>query len=65
MFILIKILSNFGITDSGGPLACPLNGTTVLTGIVSWGNDCAEPYFPGVYSRVQAFSDWIYENTGI
>lgn len=41
--------------DSGGPLVC--NGT--LTGIVSWGIDCAKPLFPGVYTNVLSYSQWI------
>ncbi|XP_065090119.1 trypsin alpha-3-like [Ochlerotatus camptorhynchus] len=42
--------------DSGGPVA--LNG--YLIGIVSWGYGCAAPKYPGVYSNVFAFRNWIY-----
>jgi secreted trypsin-like serine protease len=39
--------------DSGGPLQAPLSaGGYRLVGITSWGEGCAEPGFPGVYTRV-------------
>ncbi|KAH8380847.1 hypothetical protein KR200_007996, partial [Drosophila serrata] len=46
--------------DSGGPLV--VNGK--LTGIVSWGEGCARPNYPGVYSNVAHFKDWIAKQTG-
>jgi len=47
--------------DSGGPLVEDSTGNQV--GIVSWGNGCAEAGYPGVYTEVAYFRDWITENT--
>lgn len=39
--------------DSGGPLEAPLQeGGYRLVGVTGWGEGCAEPDFPGVYTRV-------------
>nr|CAH0102262.1 unnamed protein product [Daphnia galeata] len=46
--------------DSGGPLVT-LN-PNVLVGVVSWGNGCADPGYPGVYTRVASFTNWIKSN---
>merc|ERR1712228_516183 len=46
--------------DSGGPMI--VKGTpNVQVGIVSWGYGCADPDYPGVYSRVSEKIDWINE----
>uniref|UniRef100_A0A8C6XNS2 Peptidase S1 domain-containing protein n=1 Tax=Naja naja TaxID=35670 RepID=A0A8C6XNS2_NAJNA len=43
--------------DSGGPVACD----GFLQGIVSWGVGCALPGYPGVYTKVCKYVDWIHE----
>merc|ERR1712223_2226339 len=51
--------------DSGGPFVCNNNGKAVVAGVVSWGNGCADPDFPGVYARTTYVLDWIKANLGL
>ncbi len=47
--------------DSGGPMTMlgPDNTTHYQEGIVSWGDGCAQPGKPGVYTRVPNYYSWI------
>ncbi|CAG2167924.1 unnamed protein product [Oppiella nova] len=52
--------------DSGGPMTMQLDGREgryVQIGITSWGKGCAEPKYPGVYTKVSYYIDWIQSNT--
>ncbi|XP_033189940.1 clotting factor B isoform X1 [Bombus vancouverensis nearcticus] len=48
--------------DSGGPLMLRADGRWIQIGIVSFGNKCGEPGYPGVYTRVTEYIDWIRSN---
>ncbi|XP_034062125.1 serine protease 27-like isoform X3 [Gymnodraco acuticeps] len=45
--------------DSGGALVSKQGGFWIQDGVVSFGQGCATPNFPGVYSRVSRYQDWI------
>jgi len=52
--------------DSGGPLNCPLSGSTVVAGVTSWGvssalGNCLQTY-PSVYTRTSTYLTWISQN---
>ncbi|NWT46182.1 OVCH2 protein, partial [Chroicocephalus maculipennis] len=51
--------------DSGGPLVCPSednSGFYTLHGITSWGMGCGRKSYPGVYTNVGVFVDWIKQS---
>ncbi len=45
--------------DSGGPLAIESGRLWYQVGITSWGEGCAERNYPGVYTRIANYSQWI------
>uniref|UniRef100_A0A3B3WK18 Uncharacterized protein n=1 Tax=Poecilia mexicana TaxID=48701 RepID=A0A3B3WK18_9TELE len=51
--------------DSGGPHATNYKGTWFLTGIVSWGEGCAQKGKYGIYTHVSRYYPWIVQKTGI
>ncbi|KAK7922483.1 hypothetical protein WMY93_009385 [Mugilogobius chulae] len=51
--------------DSGGPHANLQQDTWFLTGIVSWGEECAKEGKYGVYTRVSLYYSWIKYVMGV
>uniref|UniRef100_A0A3B3VIY1 Peptidase S1 domain-containing protein n=1 Tax=Poecilia latipinna TaxID=48699 RepID=A0A3B3VIY1_9TELE len=51
--------------DSGGPLMVQLQNSSqwVQAGIVSFGEGCAVPMKPGVYTRVSQYQSWINDTS--
>ncbi|XP_051746581.1 trypsin-2-like isoform X2 [Ctenopharyngodon idella] len=50
--------------DSGGPMVSRNGSVWIQSGIVSFGNGCADPKYPGVYARVSQYNNWINYNIG-
>lgn len=42
--------------DSGGPFVI---NSTILAGIISWGEGCALPGYPGVYTNLAVLADFV------
>ncbi|KAM7338261.1 hypothetical protein ACRRTK_001745 [Alexandromys fortis] len=49
--------------DSGGPHVTEVEGTSFLTGIISWGEECAIKGKYGIYTKVSRYVNWIKEKT--
>lgn len=45
--------------DSGGPLVIEGPDGPLLAGLTSWGNGCARPGVPGIYTEVSFFNDFV------
>ncbi|XP_068137528.1 complement factor I [Hyperolius riggenbachi] len=51
--------------DSGGPLVCfDANNVVYIWGIVSWGENCGVAGYPGVYTKVANYYEWIGRQVG-
>lgn len=51
--------------DSGGPHANSIHDTWFLTGIVSWGEECAKEGKYGVYTRLSLYYRWVNHVMGL
>ncbi|XP_026508860.2 coagulation factor IX, partial [Terrapene carolina triunguis] len=49
--------------DSGGPHTTEIEGTWFLTGITSWGEECAKDGKYGIYTKVSEYVRWIKDRT--
>ncbi|XP_021949857.1 trypsin-1 [Folsomia candida] len=46
--------------DSGGPLHQGVSSSDkTVVGVVSYGEGCADPNYPGVYTKIAYYQDWI------
>jgi len=50
--------------DSGGPMVCQQGDKWFQYGVVSWGDGCAKPNYPGLYANVAHYLPWIKQKTG-
>lgn len=50
--------------DSGSPLFMKIGDETVQVGLTSWGQPCARPDSPTVYTRIGNYLDWMTRTSG-
>uniref|UniRef100_A0A3Q3EGG7 trypsin n=1 Tax=Labrus bergylta TaxID=56723 RepID=A0A3Q3EGG7_9LABR len=48
-----------GIDSCQVDLWCVSRTVHIISGVVSWGDDCGKKNKPGVYANIHAFTDWI------
>ncbi|XP_058405585.1 probable threonine protease PRSS50 [Diceros bicornis minor] len=51
----------FCYETSGEPLACPVESTWYLVGMVSWGPGCKKSQPPPIYLHISSYQHWIWE----
>lgn len=48
--------------DSGGPLVSDASGAWQQVGVVSFGTGCADAQYPGVYTRLANYHNWLNQH---
>ncbi|MFC3914639.1 serine protease [Pseudaeromonas sharmana] len=48
--------------DSGGPIVLGSDSSASQVGIVSFGEGCAEPGYPGIYTRLSNYHPWLNQH---
>jgi len=51
--------------DGVGPMTRSVNSNEILYGVVSWGLSLCAIGYPGVYTAVSMYRDWIEDNSGL